>query len=104
LLGGDQGTCLKHGSADVLEPPERRHALALGLCSDQRVHNRPKRGHVLLIDPGIECLTLWRLSRGIHDALQDVSGGGCDHTCRRAIAQPPSTGSWLLTHPEASLM
>src|SRR5690349_11463537 len=65
LLGGDQGTGLKHRSADVLEPPECRQALALGLLSDQRVHYRPERGHVLLIDPGIERLTLWRLSRGI---------------------------------------
>src|SRR5215475_4922753 len=88
LLGGDQGSGLKHRSADVLEPPERRRALAFGLWSDQRVHYRPERGHVLLVDPGIECLALWRLGRGIHDALQGVSGGGSDHTCRGAIAQP----------------
>src|SRR6516225_3464633 len=88
LLGADQGTGLKHGRTDVLEPPECRHALAPGFWSDQRVHDRPERGHVLLIDPGVECLTLWRLSGGLHDALQDAEGGGCDHTCPRAIAQP----------------
>src|SRR5262245_10652759 len=100
LLGGDQGTCLKDGSADVLEPPERRHALALGLWSDQRVHNRPKRGHVLLIDPGIECLTLWRLSRGIHGALQDVKRRWLQPYLPQSNRAAPFN---LMLIPEASL-